>query len=89
LRNGAQALRLAAQRVQALGENAERLDLLAAAYAELGQFKEAAAMARRAAAHAVAAGASEQAQQLTERAAQYERGQPFRSLAASRSLEPG
>jgi len=54
------------------------LDALAAAYAEVGRFDEAVALAARAAAGARAAGQDAIARAIEERRALYAAGRPFR-----------
>ena len=81
LRDGEAALALAERSLGAdAGEvpDADRLDTLAAAYAEVGRFADAIATARRAEAAARAAGSAELAAEIATRLALYERGRPFR-----------
>jgi tetratricopeptide (TPR) repeat protein len=79
IRDGKRALALAERICQATDfKEAEFLDTLAAAYAELGDFRRAADTARQAADLARAAGKRETAEGLTGRAELYAKGQPFR-----------
>jgi Tfp pilus assembly protein PilF len=81
LRDGAAAVTLAERAVAAAGAapDADRLDTLAAAYAEVQRFGDALATARRAKATAESSGATELAREIDERLVQYERGRPYRS----------
>ncbi len=81
VRNGADAVRLAETALQLGPVTPAMLDTLAAAYAEAGQFPEAAATAGRAAA---GAGQSEWARQVMARARGYAAGQPYRDPALQR-----
>jgi tetratricopeptide (TPR) repeat protein len=58
--------------------DADRLDTLAAAYAEVGRFADAIATARRAEAAARAAGSADLAAEIATRLLLYEEGRPFR-----------
>lgn len=78
-RSGIRAYQTAQQVVQAGGENAPALDVLAAACAERGQFQEATTIARRAKGQAVDVGQQELANQIEERLRLYEKGQAFRT----------
>jgi tetratricopeptide (TPR) repeat protein len=77
VRDGAEAVRLAEAAV-ADAPDADRLDTLAAAYAETGQFERASATAERARAAALEDGNAEFAEEVAERAAGYAGGRPFR-----------
>jgi tetratricopeptide (TPR) repeat protein len=78
-RNGKQALLLAQQVRQATGAGPGVLDVLAAAYAEVGKFAEATATARKAGAAAAAARQTGLAREINERLRLYEQGRPFRA----------
>jgi len=81
LRDGNAAVALAERSVggdAGRAPDADRLDTLAAAYAEVGRFADAVATARRAEAAARAAGSAELAGEIAARIALYERGRPFR-----------
>ncbi len=85
VRDGAEAVRLAEQAVRLTREqDARALDALAAAYAEAGRFTEAAASARRAQAAAAAQGQPELAEQIGQRLALYDAGQPYRQAPGAR-----
>lgn len=77
LRDGKAAVALAERAVAQAGDDvdADRLDTLAAAYAEVGRYADALVTARRA---VDKAGASDLAGEIRERIALYERGQPYR-----------
>jgi Flp pilus assembly protein TadD len=81
LRDGATALALAEGAVAASGgaPDADRLDTLAAAYAEVGRFDDAVATARRAETAAETAGTVDLGREIAERRALYERGRPYRA----------
>jgi len=84
IRNGGEALALAVQAVELSGGNdARTLDTLAAAYAEKGQFAEAAATARRAQTRAGQENQPALASEIGARIALYEAGQPFRDRDVS------
>jgi Flp pilus assembly protein TadD len=87
-RNGVEALRLAEQACQAVGQPpAEFLDTLAAASAEAGLFSQAASTAERAAAVADSEGRGELAGHIRERGALYAGGRQFRDPGSvARSL---
>ncbi|MGD1074223.1 MAG: tetratricopeptide repeat protein [Bryobacteraceae bacterium] len=88
IRNGDEALRLAVRAIEVSGGNdARMLDTLAAAYAERGQFADAAATARRALARAEQANQPALAAEIGIRVALYEAGQAFRDRA-SPPVEP-
>jgi len=75
VRNGAEALKLAAKAVDlSQAKDASMLDALAAAYAETGRFREAAETARR----ALELAPQPLVPALKARLAKYERGEPFR-----------
>jgi Flp pilus assembly protein TadD len=77
-RNGRLAVLEAEQVRQAVGEPDPRaLDALAAAYAEVGQFNEAAAMARQAQSRASAFGQMELVRQIGERLRLFEHNRPY------------
>jgi Flp pilus assembly protein TadD len=79
IRNGAEALALAVRAIQLSGgKDAQVLDTLAAAYAEKGQFANAALTARRAQARAAQENQPALARDIGVRIALYEAGQPFR-----------
>jgi tetratricopeptide (TPR) repeat protein len=80
-RNGPLAVQTAAQVLEAAGDgDAAALDTLAAAYAELGRFGEAAVSARRARQRAREARQDDLANDIEGRLILYEKGQPFRTL---------
>ena len=81
LRDGAAAVSFAERAVAAAGDapDADRLDTLAAAYAEVGRFAAAISIARRAEAAAEAAALTDLAREIAERRALYEQDQPYRS----------
>jgi tetratricopeptide (TPR) repeat protein len=84
LRNGAEALALAVRAVGLSGgKDARTLDTLAAAYAEKGQFADAALTARRAQALAEQENQSALADQIGIRIALYEAERPFRDRDGS------
>ena len=84
-RSGALALFRAQVVSQALEDrDAEALDVLAAAYAEVGRFDEALATARSALGRAADAGKKDLAAQIEKRMKLYESRQPFRDDAAVR-----
>jgi hypothetical protein len=70
------------------GNDARTLDTLAAAYAEKGQFAEAAATARRAQARAAQENQPALADEIAARIAVYEAGQPFRDRAIAGKTNP-
>ena len=79
IRNGADALAFAVRAVQLTGGgDARTLDALAAAYAEKGQFADAALTAHRAQAKAAQENRSALADAIAGRIALYEAGRPFR-----------
>ncbi|MBN1510904.1 MAG: sulfatase-like hydrolase/transferase [Phycisphaerae bacterium] len=80
LRNGADAVRLAEQTRDTLGDraSADILDTLAAAYAEVGRTEDAAAVARRAIELAERAANTELADDIRARLALYEGGRAYR-----------
>jgi Flp pilus assembly protein TadD len=79
IRDGAEALALAVRAIQLSGgKDAQVLDTLAAAYAEKGQFANAALTARRAQARAAQENQPALARDIGVRIALYEAGQPFR-----------
>jgi tetratricopeptide (TPR) repeat protein len=77
LRDGEEAVRLAEAAAAAGGRNARSLDVLAAAYAEIGRFTDAVVTAREALAAASSAG-ERTAGPIGERLALYERDEPYR-----------
>ncbi|MGO9012498.1 MAG: tetratricopeptide repeat protein [Bryobacteraceae bacterium] len=84
IRNGADALRFAVRAVELSGgKDAQVLDTLAAAYAEKGQFTDAALTARRALALAVAEKQPALAEEIKIRIALYDAGRPFRERDGS------
>jgi tetratricopeptide (TPR) repeat protein len=84
IRDGGEALAFAVRAVQLSGGNdARTLDTLAAAYAEKGQFAEAAATARRAQARAGQENQPALADEIAARIALYEAQQPFRDRDAA------
>ena len=80
VRDGKRAVALA-ERLHAAtsGKNADALDVLAAAYAELGRFEDAARTSERAATLAGEQGRDELAEQISARTELYHSGQPFRT----------
>jgi tetratricopeptide (TPR) repeat protein len=79
IRDGAEAVAFAVRALELSGEkDAQALDTLAAAYAEKGQFADAALTARRAQARAAQENQPALAQEIGARMALYEAGQPFR-----------
>jgi Flp pilus assembly protein TadD len=85
-RYGAEALHLALMACQSSTHpDAQILDVLAAASAEMGQFDVAVEKAQEAASRADAAGRPELARQIRERRALYAGGKAFRVLAESRT----
>jgi tetratricopeptide (TPR) repeat protein len=79
IRNGGEALRFAVRAVELSGgRDARMLDTLAAAYAEKGQFADAALSARRALARSVQENQPALADEIRIRIALYEADQPFR-----------
>ena len=81
LRDGVAAVTLAERAVAAAGDapDADRLDTLAAAYAEVGRYVEATSVARRAQAAAEAASLGDLAREIGERRVLYEQGRPYRA----------
>jgi cytochrome c-type biogenesis protein CcmH/NrfG len=80
VRNGAEAVRLAQAASAATGDaNSQSLDVLAAAYAEVGRFDDAVRAAERALALADPASPAEAKQAAARRIALYRSGQPLRS----------
>ncbi len=81
LRDGAAAVAFAERAVAAAGDapDADRLDTLAAAYAEVGRFADAIATARRAEAAAEAAATTDLAREIAARLALYAQNRPFRA----------
>jgi tetratricopeptide (TPR) repeat protein len=80
VRNGAEAVRVAAHLVEVTGgRDALALDTLAAAQAEAGEFALAIATIERAIAAANTAGTAALIAELQDRLARYRAGQPFRS----------
>jgi len=78
VRNGAEAVDLARQAVElSPGDDAEKLDILAAAYAEAGRFPEAVATAGKALEIAARQRRQTLADQLRARLALYQVGKPF------------
>jgi len=92
LRNGPEALRLALKACQRSNPEdramADCLDVLAAAYAETGQFDKALESARAALAHAEKAGNAQLAKGIQGRIALYEHGQPVRAAGGKQPLAP-
>ena len=79
IRDGAEAVAFAVRALELSGgKDAQALDTLAAAYAEKGQFADAALTARRAQARAAQENQPALAQEIGARMALYEAGQPFR-----------
>ncbi len=79
MRDGLEAVKLAARAVELAGTNQVGvLDTLAAAYAEAGRFAEATATARQAVAAAEAQGQAELAEQIRQRLTLYGSSQPYR-----------
>jgi len=84
IRNGAEALAFAVRAVEIAGEkDARMLDTLAAAYAERGQFADAALTARRAVTQAVRQNQPTLADEIRTRIALYETDRPFRERACA------
>jgi tetratricopeptide (TPR) repeat protein len=78
VRNGVEAVRLAERLCAIAGDQqAEALDVLAAAYAESGRFADAVGAARKALALATATGQQDLARQVQERLKPYQAGQPY------------
>ena len=78
LRDGAEAVPLAEQVVQSTrNQNAQALDTLAAAYAEVGRFADAIQTAHRAAALATSQGSPDLAAEIRSRIPLYEAGRPY------------
>ena len=85
VRNGTEALQFAVRAVElSKGKDARVLDTLAAAYAEKGQFTDAALTARRAEARAIEEKQPALAEEIKGRVALYEAGRAFRDEDASR-----
>ena len=82
LRDGAEAVRLAEHACQVGGRGPVLLDVLACAYAENGQFKEAMGAAREAHAMAQAEGKTDLARKIAARLKLYEAGRAFRGTRA-------
>ena len=79
IRDGDESLRLAKKAVQAQSQNAASLlDTLAAAYAELGEFDRAQAIADQAVKAAKATGQLQRAQRIESRLHLYESNKPYR-----------
>jgi tetratricopeptide (TPR) repeat protein len=79
LRDGQEAVRLATRAVELAGTNsANTLDTLAAAYAEVGQFDQAAARALEARELATVSGRTRLAERIEERITLYRSRQPYR-----------
>jgi tetratricopeptide (TPR) repeat protein len=88
IRNGGDALQFAVRAVELSGgRDARVLDALAAAYAEKGQFTDAALTARRAQARAIEENQPALADEIKSRIALYEAGRAFREGDAS-SVRP-
>ena len=84
IRDGPEALAFAVRAMELSGGNdAQVLDTLAAAYAEKGQFADAALTARRAQARAAQENQPALARDIGVRIALYEAGEPFRDRAAA------
>jgi tetratricopeptide (TPR) repeat protein len=84
IRNGGEALALAIRAVEISGEkDARMLDTLAAAYAEQGQFTDAALTARRALARAARENQPALEDEIRIRIALYEADRPFRDRAGA------
>jgi Flp pilus assembly protein TadD len=83
VRNGSEAVRLAQQLCQLTDDNPSALDTLAAAYAEVGEFAWAVAVAQRAVSAAVERGQSDLAMAFEVRRRLYRAGQPFREPGSS------
>lgn len=80
LRNGAEAVRLAERACEATAHSdANLLDTLAAAYAEIGQFADAVETIKQALAAPAVAANADLAAELTARLRLYEAGQPYRA----------
>jgi protein O-mannosyl-transferase len=88
LRNAGEAVQLAERLCATTGsQNAEDLDVLAAAYAEAGRFSDAIRVAQKAIELAGDAGQQELAQHVQERLKLYQAGQPFLEGSASAAPE--
>jgi tetratricopeptide (TPR) repeat protein len=88
VRSGADALRFAVRAVELTGgKDARVLDTLAAAYAEKGQFADAALTARRALARAIEENQPALAGEIKSRIALYEAGRPFRERDGAAARE--
>ena len=79
IRNGHEALRLAASVVKTAGQTPSFLDTLAAAYAEVGRFPEAVATANKAIRIAASQGETRQARKIKSRLKFYESAKPWRA----------
>jgi protein O-mannosyl-transferase len=79
LRNGSEAVKLAARALELAGtNNVSMLDTLAAAYAEAGRFKEALEVVQQAVTLALDRGQPDVAEQIRRREAMYRSGRPYR-----------
>jgi len=78
LRDGREALRIAARLAEAAPDDPRVLDALACAHAELGQFEQAVAVGERAREAARAAGETELAQAIEARLELFRAGKPYR-----------
>jgi tetratricopeptide (TPR) repeat protein len=78
VRNGVEAVRLAERLCQITGyQQAEALDVLAAAYAEASRFNDAVGAAQKALALAKTTGQTELARQIEDRLKLYQAGSPY------------
>jgi len=88
LRNGPEAVRLAQRACRQTGyKNPAILDLLAAAYAEAGQFDQARSTAQKAYDLAMAAGKQQLSRAIRRRLELYKQGKPFHQPPGGRKLE--
>lgn len=87
-RNGAEAVLLARAAVDALGDDAEGLDTLAAAYAEAGRFNDAIRTAARADELARNSGDEQLSHEIQLHVASYRRSEPLRERPGATTLRP-
>ncbi len=78
IRDGAEAIRLAQRACQKPGDKAAKLDVLAAGYAETGQFSKAVTTARKALMQAANVGKKDLVYQIQHRIELYRSSQPYR-----------
>jgi cytochrome c-type biogenesis protein CcmH/NrfG len=77
-RNGREAVEVAQRFVQVMRGNAASVDVLAAAYAEAGDFNQAIRLAQQAQSEAVSHGDTAHAGRIAQRIARYRAGQAWR-----------